>query len=61
MLTSIDGDVVCKAVVGDDTSMVIMAESSDREWYVLDEVSFAESYELPGGMDFGNGMYIGSI
>ena len=47
--------------MGDDTSMVIMAESSDREWYVLDEVSFAESYELPGGMDFGNGMYIGSI
>ncbi|CAK9057519.1 unnamed protein product, partial [Durusdinium trenchii] len=48
VLTSIDGDVVAKALVNDETSMVIMGETSDREWYVLDDASFAESYELPG-------------
>eukprot|EP00434_Breviolum_minutum_P000618 symbB.v1.2.000539.t2/scaffold19.1/size443072/3 len=48
VLTSIDGEIVAKALVNDESSMVIMAESSDREWYVLDEASFAESYETPG-------------
>lgn len=48
VLTSIDGEIVAKALVNDETSMVIMADTSDREWYVLDETSFAESYETPG-------------
>eukprot|EP00931_Biecheleriopsis_adriatica_P074463 TRINITY_DN48514_c0_g1_i1.p1 TRINITY_DN48514_c0_g1~~TRINITY_DN48514_c0_g1_i1.p1 ORF type:complete len:1799 (-),score=442.55 TRINITY_DN48514_c0_g1_i1:199-5595(-) len=48
VLTIIDGEQVSKAIVNDDTSMLIQALSADREWYVLDEQRFASSYELPG-------------
>lgn len=48
VLTSIGGEVVAKTSVPDDTSMIVIAESVDRERYVLDELQFSESYKQPG-------------
>ncbi|CAJ1376181.1 unnamed protein product [Effrenium voratum] len=51
VLTIINGEVVTKTIVLDDTSMVVQEESVDREVYALDGQSFAETYrfaaELP--------------
>eukprot|EP00439_Symbiodinium_sp_Y106_P036667 s1405_g4.t1 len=48
VLTIVDGEEISKALVDDDSSMVIMAETTDREWYVLGSDSFRASYECPG-------------
>eukprot|EP00928_Gymnodinium_smaydae_P043333 TRINITY_DN29055_c0_g1_i1.p1 TRINITY_DN29055_c0_g1~~TRINITY_DN29055_c0_g1_i1.p1 ORF type:complete len:1765 (-),score=333.44 TRINITY_DN29055_c0_g1_i1:71-5365(-) len=48
VLTVINGEVVAKVVVLDETSMVIMQESSDHELYVLDQHKFEANYETPG-------------
>ncbi|CAE7030185.1 unnamed protein product [Symbiodinium natans] len=53
VLTIVDGEEIAKAVVEDDKSMVIMADTTDREWYVLDSTSFDASYERPG-VDIGD-------
>lgn len=48
VLTIINGEVVAKTVVLDDSSMVVQEESVDREVYVLDGPSFEETYRQSG-------------
>lgn len=48
VLTIINGEVVSKTVVKDDTSMVIRQESADHELYVLDAIKFSANYDSAG-------------
>jgi len=58
IVTIINGEVVSKMAVVDESSMVVHTESCDGEWYALSEQEFLNSYELPGieisekGQDF---------
>eukprot|EP00929_Paragymnodinium_shiwhaense_P031115 TRINITY_DN17512_c0_g1_i2.p1 TRINITY_DN17512_c0_g1~~TRINITY_DN17512_c0_g1_i2.p1 ORF type:complete len:1283 (+),score=216.98 TRINITY_DN17512_c0_g1_i2:110-3958(+) len=48
VMTVINGEVVAKTVVMDETSMVIRQESADHELYVLEKHKFEKFYALPG-------------
>jgi len=48
VLTVMDGEVVGRTVVSEEGSMVVCAESAERECYVLDRRQFLNSYRQPG-------------
>eukprot|EP00927_Polykrikos_kofoidii_P023500 TRINITY_DN21638_c0_g1_i1.p1 TRINITY_DN21638_c0_g1~~TRINITY_DN21638_c0_g1_i1.p1 ORF type:complete len:1702 (-),score=242.33 TRINITY_DN21638_c0_g1_i1:568-5673(-) len=48
VLTIINGEIVAKTKVADETSMVVRQESADHELYVLSADKFAKNYSLPG-------------